>query len=1124
MSNIQNFYPFFENNQVLTSSQLNELSSYLDQQSRLTRVKLIGIGIVCGFNPNFDSVTNRLTITEGTGITTDGFLIESGACEFTKYRAYTLPVNEAPYSPFMNGVTNAQVPLWELLRFDYVPLPSETVANLDPVFVNGPPAGSRKVVMLYLEKSDIDNQSCLGKSCDEMGKERTYTLRKLLISIDDLVKIVIKNTGQYNLTYVGKFDLPDLRSQRPLFDATANNSKDYFAFQQNFKTAAASVYRRNIGDPNDLLNVLRQTYNVFQPILKDIYGAVNPFNNTEIPNLTVWNEIMDGVNSVSNGPSYFGIQYFYDFMRDLLLAYNEFRDAAFKLMSDCCFNTDLFPMHLILGEATPVDADKPSQYRTDFTGIPLTPEQRSAKAEVIAYHERMVLMIRTFKISLVHNPNPAAPPVTLITPSFEKFGKLSQRSIPYYYDIDAVDPQLGKLERVWNYENVLRNKDNSGQYPVIAYGNQSSSQNAPIDPVQTPNFYDLDPFNFLRIEGHLKKTVNSTATSTGVLDDLNSQKAKFDLPFNVVAVRLQGTATPEEILTRCNFDDLRSQYVAYRNEEYCFLDRFFNHFFLQSASSLKEVSTVKIASLATVPAGPLIDPAPVALPGPIGDPVLANVSNVKYSLKPLPEFIARMGADAQTPTGRGNSSAVLMPAYFALPGQSIGRFRAPIQYSPRSLQQISSDYTIYLTQLMNRMVVLKSLLPTQLDNFNYGADQTDIEESFIGSYIEAVSLANIVKALLNEVADEIVHSTNTQFTKELYFIFNQWLTEQFYFLNEFTTDCKFRKLEAVYYELQYRVTYLQTNDPGLFSNFIKKHPGIIHNAGVAPGGTFVLVYPGKSLNFSVKTKTAIAANLQLIKNYEVRKAELRAVRGKTQAMSFELSSIEGKLCDLYAEQISRPVSFNLGATAAVSIIPTQRIQIGENDVIADFSLPYLSTCDCDCAEIPPPTDIQLGLPATAMPLFYEYNLGDYAFANDIITSTYGCTNPQQLSIDVRTYIKYNSKEILNPYIKLKFVVNGDSQDAQVNTQDRASNFITARRGGNVQIVNGEGSYQYFLYNPPANYQGVDSFEYVFEIYDSGNNIKVRSIKSTVTISVTNRCPAVVKTTATSTAVFNPPIA
>ena len=41
-------YPIFEANQVLTNTHLNDVFDYLDEQQRLTRTNLIGIGIVCG--------------------------------------------------------------------------------------------------------------------------------------------------------------------------------------------------------------------------------------------------------------------------------------------------------------------------------------------------------------------------------------------------------------------------------------------------------------------------------------------------------------------------------------------------------------------------------------------------------------------------------------------------------------------------------------------------------------------------------------------------------------------------------------------------------------------------------------------------------------------------------------------------------------------------------------------------------------------------------------------------------------------------------------------------------------------------------------------------------------------
>jgi len=44
------FYPEFVPNQILTNTQLNQLRDHLDQEDRLTRKRLTGTGIICGFN------------------------------------------------------------------------------------------------------------------------------------------------------------------------------------------------------------------------------------------------------------------------------------------------------------------------------------------------------------------------------------------------------------------------------------------------------------------------------------------------------------------------------------------------------------------------------------------------------------------------------------------------------------------------------------------------------------------------------------------------------------------------------------------------------------------------------------------------------------------------------------------------------------------------------------------------------------------------------------------------------------------------------------------------------------------------------------------------------------------
>src|SRR2546423_14089453 len=66
-------YTVFEENQVLTDKQLNSVADYFDDQTRLTRVQLLGVGIVCGLRP---SVLNDLVrLSKGVGVTTDGDLL-----------------------------------------------------------------------------------------------------------------------------------------------------------------------------------------------------------------------------------------------------------------------------------------------------------------------------------------------------------------------------------------------------------------------------------------------------------------------------------------------------------------------------------------------------------------------------------------------------------------------------------------------------------------------------------------------------------------------------------------------------------------------------------------------------------------------------------------------------------------------------------------------------------------------------------------------------------------------------------------------------------------------------------------------------------------------------------------
>src|SRR5687768_10613511 len=83
-----------------------------------------------------------------------------------------------------------------------------------------------------------------------------------------------------------------------------------------------------------------------------------------------------------------------------------------------------------------------------------------------------------------------------ITPSKHGDVLLSKKSIPYYYSLQGTPP----IYHLWDPEKTKRRRSNQN----LSY---NSDQFVPAAPafVKHPLEYDLEPFNFLRIEGHLGK-------------------------------------------------------------------------------------------------------------------------------------------------------------------------------------------------------------------------------------------------------------------------------------------------------------------------------------------------------------------------------------------------------------------------------------------------------------------------------------------------------------------------------------------------------------------------------------------------------------------------------------------
>jgi hypothetical protein len=547
MKPIQESYPFFEANQVLTSSHLNQLFDYLDEQERLTRANLIGIGIECGLEIRSETIGSDKVIHlhKGCGVGSAGYqMVEPDDVTLVSYKKYTLPVEvDYPQLKYESGGKMVQYPLWELFPAGE---PNAVSLTKEPTFTDN------KAVILFLELKKEGLRNCSANNCDDKGGLVTATVRRLLIGFDDLAKIIAVSNQlgtEYTATDIetallSRINLPDIRLPRYNVpnSAPVTTNEVYAAFLTVFqKNRVASAMGK----------ALSAAYKAFTPLVHEIYptdpftGFVKKFG------------FLDGIPADTGQVRF--LQYYLDFFDDLIQAYEEYRWKGASLMCACSPPEALFPRHLMLGLINPGLVKNPGIYRHDFLSSPAIKGCEERKAELLQLFTRLVEMVTHF----TNNPTP--PDFTnkevarkfipvRITPTKLSDAPLSSKAIPYYY-LQTGNPPLF---HVWNVEKTRRNRANQN----LSYRSDEYIPHAPAF-VTRPLDYDLEPFNFFRIEGHLGKNVKS------VMSTLLEIKTTNRLPIEIVALRTgEFDARIPVDLSReqCRFDDLEALFDALRDE------------------------------------------------------------------------------------------------------------------------------------------------------------------------------------------------------------------------------------------------------------------------------------------------------------------------------------------------------------------------------------------------------------------------------------------------------------------------------------------------------------------------------------------------------------------------------
>lgn len=523
-------YNSFVKDQVLTHNQLNQIIDYFGDQNRMTRIRLSGTGIACGFNLSFpsesdvsgtDLTAGLLTLSQGTGVTTDGDLIyntlyneEEGVtayqtfCNGIQFEKYIDHNDEKSdyFADRLSAYTEGQI--LELVPTHKVDqLPSTiTPSDFVPETFSGP-AGTLEnyVFVIYLEYYTQEDGACTSTSCEVQGAEEPQNLRYLLVSVSDIQEIIAGTT-----TDNGTFGP----------DTNYTEKKSYETLQDSMKKL--QVKRLIFHDGTSLLPA-----DTSAQVATYYYNAIN--NGSTLSDLTTGFDAMcdkmglasfasdiSGLLSFSSGSIPDDVQYRFDLFKDLVETYNEARDLIMHIDTYCCPALNAFPKHLMVsgftrdetGTNTGIfEVDFDSEYRHSFYESPIVGHERTTYEKVLSLLNRAATLAAGYL-------KDSKGDTIKITPSNLQ-GELGTKAIPFYYSHteDLID--------TWNFEKTSSRIQNTN----LSYNTSLLSSE---DAIQNPLSYSIDENDFYRIEGHLGMDVET------VIAELENMKLLYGLDFDIV--------------------------------------------------------------------------------------------------------------------------------------------------------------------------------------------------------------------------------------------------------------------------------------------------------------------------------------------------------------------------------------------------------------------------------------------------------------------------------------------------------------------------------------------------------------------------------------------------------------
>lgn len=943
-----NKIPIYQVNQVLNADDLNDTSRYLEEQLRLTRNKAIGNGILCGLEHRYDLDQNVLTIQKGIGITSMGYLVNFSGASYRRYRPFPGPSDQLAYPYFNaseeefeqripNELTKARFesPVTEggdsmgeetpedssvLELFELIPGTGEEGEPITDQFIVG------KVLLVYLDCSDVNLDICDPNSCDNRGKERIFQLR-VLVASKAVVDLLLTRSLPYQCPPISKAEMPVIEVGK----VTA--------------PILGLVYFKNLYERYRIIisNVSTRLIDAMELVRSGVQGIIDNQTSLEhaIKMLQYQGEI-DLMQSNFRLKAYV-IQYIYSYFLDLVECYHEIREALIDYCTCCPQDPLQFPRHLLLGEIMPdspfvalpaaefgnlVISDAPfnqgynfrfleDAYRHPYVPAAKAPCAAFPKQRIRSLISKFILMAHRFDIRIAAQEQM---PIKL-TPS--KYGDypLSDKAIPYYYNLLHRNDLLIKN---WSFEKTHQRKMEK------VYSHQL------IDQTDHPLKYTHDEQNFYRIEGHIGKPYQEA------IETIRQQKQNLGLSFDLVAIKAGNGAGSFMKENSCYFHDLEVTFTTLLQQLLCLIRKMkgqlktFQYANPVMVELYEKVDTPKMVLHFQIPIfhqfermggnadlspeSRLMEETVRARYRTSGTTTVSEEKTLSANI-PANAFNLGMGdifEEIQTKTALGSDNQTAI--YETLKEQDPDIATVDLTARQDLVSAIATTYVI-----LDEATKFEDEMVTETDLTNFCAGRFKRRYRTLRAKIDDFRAKN--GAMLDK-SGTINASIQNVFMPML-------------------NDCTLEALERLCDEYQRRIRRIR--EMFNLTNYSHQHPGLEHRGGVARGGTFILLYYDgpQQVPASPANPAVIDPEGRLdLSNNQIKVVKMNAtLKHKIRIDVHALERPQVLREEMHAKAI-------LTASHLRSAIATDDQVFGFKDgtVVADFFLPYLC-----CSDVPPIT-------------------------------------------------------------------------------------------------------------------------------------------------------------------------